>query len=142
MAAWTSQSDLPIHSLDPQDMVLVTKVLVHSDTDSVQLPFHVSLGAIRPFSEADTVEYQTAMRYTAQHLSDIWFSQVGLSDHDSHLSSEQLVAMPRYTSALPSGLDSSLLSEFLDNNTVEHEHAFPPTNMVTLKPDSLGLVSI
>ena len=140
MAALTSQSDLPIHSLDPQDMVLFTNMLVHPDTDSAQLLFHVSLGTIHPFSEADTVEYQTAVGYTAQHLSDIRLSQVGLSDHDSHLSSEHLVTMPGYTSALPSGLDSSLLSEFLDNNTVEHEHAFPPTGTVTLKPDSLGRI--
>ena len=137
MTAWTSQSDIPIHCSDPQDMVLVTNVLVHSATDSVQLPFHALLGTIHPFSEADTVEYQTAMRYTAQHLFDIWFSQVGLSDHYSHLSSEHLVAMPGYTSTLTSGLDSSLLSEFLDSNTVEHEQAIPPTDTVTLKPGSL-----
>ena len=44
-----------------------------------------------------------------------------------------------YTSTLTSGLDSSLISEFLDNNTVEHEHAIPPSDEVTHKPDSLGI---
>ena len=42
MATLVSQSDIPDHSPDPQDMVLLTNVLVYSDTDSATLPFHVS----------------------------------------------------------------------------------------------------
>ena len=110
---------------------------MYSDTGSAKLPFHVSLGKIRPFSEADTAAYRDAVSYTAQYVSDNLFSQVCMNEHDSPLTSEHLVTMPSHTSLLTSGLDSSLLSEFFENNTVEHEHALPPTDTVTLKPDSL-----
>jgi len=63
MATLTSQTDTPIHSPDPLDMILLANVLVDSDTDSTTLPFHVSLGTIHPFSEADAVEYQDAVNY-------------------------------------------------------------------------------
>ena len=116
MTAIASQSNIPNHFPDPQDMVLVTNILVYSDTGSATLPFHVSLGKIRPFSDADTAAYRDAVSYTAQYLSDNWFSQVCMNEHDSPLTSEHLVAMPSHTSSLTSGLDSSLLSEFLENN--------------------------
>ena len=137
MASLASQSDIPIQSLDPQDMVLVTNVIVHSDVASAALPFHVSLGTIRPLSEADTVVYQDSVSCTAKHFSDIWFSQVVSNERDSPFTSEPVVSMPSHASVMTSGLDSSLLSEFLENTTVEHEHAFPPTGSVTLQPDSL-----
>ena len=107
-------------------------------TDSGMLPFHVSLGTIRPFSEADTVEYEDAVSYTAQYFSDIWFSQIGVDERDSPLTSAPIVAMPSHVSVKLSGFNSSLLSEFLENNTGDHKHAFPPTDTVTLKPDSLA----
>ena len=137
MASLASQSDIPIQSLDPQDMVLVTNVIVHSDVASAALPFHVSLGTIRPLSEADTVVYQDSVSCPAKHFSDIWFSQVVSNERDSPFTSEHVVSMPSHASGMKSGLDSSLLSEFLENTTVEHEHAFPPTGSVTLQPDSL-----
>ena len=137
MATLASQSNFPVHSPDLQDMVLLTHVLVYSDTDSAALPFHVPLGAIHPFSEDDTVKYQDAMSYKVQYLSDIWFSQIGIHELDAPLTSAPVVAMPSHTSMKSSGLNSSLLSEFLERNTVDHTHSFPPTDTVTFKPDSL-----
>ena len=83
MATLASQTDIAIHSPDPQDMVLLNNILVYSDTDSATLPFHLSLGAIRPFSEADRVKYQDAVSYTAQYLSYIWFLQIGIHERDA-----------------------------------------------------------
>ena len=78
------------------------------------------------------------MSYTAQYFSDIWFSQIGIHGRDSPLSSAPIVALPSHVFVKSSGFNSSLLSEFLENNTGDHTHAFPPTDTVTLKPDSLA----
>ena len=98
MATLVTQSDIPIHSPDPQDMVLLTNILVYSNTDSATLPFHLSLGTIHPFSEADTIAYHDAMSYTAQYFSDIWFSQIGIHECDAPLTSAPIVAMPIHIS--------------------------------------------
>ena len=132
-----SKRYITIQSLDPQDMVLVTNVVVHSDADSAVLPFHVSLGTVCPPSEADAVAYQDSVSSTAKHLSDIWFSHVAINECDSPFTSEHVLSMPSHASVMTSGLDSSLLSELLENTTIEHEHAFPPTGSMTLTPDSL-----
>ena len=100
------------------------------------MPYNVSLGTIRPFSDADTIVYEDAVNHTAKQLSDIWYLQVFPNVRDSPPNLEPLVSLPAHAEET-SGLESSSLSDFLENTTVEHEHALPPTEKMSVEPNSL-----
>ena len=136
VAVLAPQSDDVIHGHAPHELVFVTNALILSNKDSAKLPFNVSLGTIRPFSDADTIVHEDAVNATAKQLSDIWYSQVFPNVCDSPPNLEPLVSMPTYASEA-SGLESSSLSDFLENTTVQHEHAFPLTEKMSAEPSSL-----
>ena len=136
VAVLASQSDDVVDIQAPLETVLVTNVLIRSNKGSAKLPFNVSLGTIRPLSDADTTVYQDAINHTAQQLSDIWYSQVFANELKLPLGSEPLVSLPTHALAMTSGFESSSLSEFLETSTKEHEHTFPPTEKVTVEQNS------
>ena len=145
-----------VHAFDdPHNQVFITSVVIRSTKGSAKLPFNVSLGSLRPITEADTATLSEAASHTAQVLSDSWYSFVTSgnpitgAEISSDIKPESSVNDHCFLSANASqsihsplesndanGLGSSLLSPYLEGNDFDHEHAFPPSENKGIDPNS------
>ena len=138
---------------DPSDVSNVehsymTSVVIHCTKPTSLLPFNAVLGHIRLSTDQDQLEFQEAAKHTFSQLSDAWYIFAENSEHIANTTVKQvepgahqfshMSVLPKWNVLVQiselkgAGLDSSVLSPFLETDTEN-----PPNLFASIAPTPL-----
>ena len=143
VGVWSSDDESV--NLPEPELLYYSTVLIHSTRAKFVLPFNALFGCIHPMAPEDDQSLNSAASNTAKQLANEWYSfavnniwnvhneavlsspmtNIATGDFRSELPNEVRFRPKEPANAIQTGLDSSILSNFLQPADVEHPKALP-----------------
>ena len=120
----------------------MTSVVGHCTKSKSSVPFNAVLGHIRLSTDQDQLEFQEAAKHTSSQLADEWYAFAENSQYTANTivkpveagahQTSHMSVLPKWnvsaqiSELLDAGLDSSILSPFLETDTENPSNMFAP----------------
>ena len=136
----------------------MTSVVIHCTKPKSLLPFNAVLGHILLSTNQDQLEFQEVAKRASSQLADAWYTFAENSQYTANTTvrpvepgahqTSHMSVLPKWNVSAQiyelkdAGLDSSVLSPFLETNTENPLNMFAPIALTPLNPYSrLGISS-